>query len=198
MKIIVALFAMLALSSCATSSPEGHRSEPLSATPRRTVALDGEDKIRPNCEDEWSGDWSAIAFCVESRTEGYRDVQRFVEQHDIRDGGGAPEASILAECSREWRSRYHAPDWSTIAFCVESRTEGYRDVQRFIEQYDIRDGDGTPAGDILTNCTREWRTRYNASDWSTIAFCVERQWAGYKRLHPKGMKDLPRPNQQAG
>ena len=184
MKAMVALLATIALSSCATHSHEGNRNEDLSATPTPTVALDGEDRIRPNCEEEWSGDWSAIARCVEMRTEGYREVQRFVEQHDIRDGGATPEADILAECSREWRNTYGHPDWSAIALCVEMRSEGYREVQQFVEQHDIRDGDATPQADILAECSRKWRNTYGHPNWSAIALCVEMQWAGYKQLHP--------------
>lgn len=122
-KATVALVAAIALSGCATYSEET-----LAATPAGSSSLAGEDKIRPHCEEEWPGDWSSIAFCVRRRTEGFREVERFVEGHDIRDGDTTPEADIFAKCSREWQSIKGHPDWSAIAFCIRRQWEGYKEL----------------------------------------------------------------------
>jgi len=74
MKATLVLIATIALSGCATYSHESNRKDDLAATPTATIALAGEDKIRPNCEEEWSGDWSAIALCLERQWAGYKQL----------------------------------------------------------------------------------------------------------------------------
>jgi hypothetical protein len=74
MKAIVAAIATIALSGCATSSYEDAQKDDLAATPIATSALDEEDKIRRNCEEEWRGDWSTIAFCFKRQWAGYRQL----------------------------------------------------------------------------------------------------------------------------
>ncbi len=128
MKAIVVAIATIALSGCATYPYEDARNEDLAAAPVATSALAGEDKIRPSCEEEWPGDWSAIAFCVERQTRGFRELQRLLEEHNIRDGDTTPEAKIFAKCSREWGNSHGHPDWSAIAFCFERQWRGYRQL----------------------------------------------------------------------
>jgi hypothetical protein len=69
-----------------------------------------------------------IALCVERQTRGFRDVQRLVEEHNIRNGDTAPEAKIFAKCSREWRSSHGRPDWAMIALCFERQWAGFRQL----------------------------------------------------------------------
>jgi hypothetical protein len=128
MKAIVVAIATIALSGCATYSYEDARKDDIEATPIATSALAGEDKIRPSCEEEWPGDWSAIAFCVKTRTLGFREVQQFLEEHNIRDGDSTPEAKIFTKCTRKWRNSHGHPDWSAIAFCVKTQWAGYRQL----------------------------------------------------------------------
>ena len=128
MKAIVAAIATIALSGCATYSYEDAQKDDLAATPIATSALAGEDKIRPNCEEEWPGDWSAIAFCVKRQTRGFREVQGFLEEHNIRDGDTTPEAKIFADCSREWRRSHGRPNWPMLAACFERQLAGYRQL----------------------------------------------------------------------
>jgi hypothetical protein len=121
-RFMSATLAMLAvLSGCAT-----YPYDEQATTPVASSDLAGEDKIRSHCEKERAGDWSAIAFCVERRTEGFRDVQRFMEEHNIQDGDKTPEAEILAECSGGRTNPYGHTDWPAIAFCVERQWAGYR------------------------------------------------------------------------
>ncbi len=93
MKAIFFAIATIGLAGCTTYPNEDVRKADLSA-------LAGEDEIRPSCKEEWAGDYSAIAFCVKRKTRGFRDVQRLLEEHNIRNGDTTPEAKIFAKCSR--------------------------------------------------------------------------------------------------
>ena len=135
MKAIFVAIATIGLAGCTTYSYDERsrqyavaRKADLAATPIATSALAGEDEIRPSCEDEWPGDWAMIALCVERQTRGFRDVQRLLEEHNIRNGDTTPEAKIFAECSRKWRSSHGRPDWAMIALCFERQLAGYRQL----------------------------------------------------------------------
>jgi hypothetical protein len=116
MRAVAVAIASIVLTGCATA-----------AKPSATGVLAGEDKIRPACEEEWPGDWSMIASCVRTETQGFRAVQGFVDVHSIRDSSTTPQAKILAKCSREWRTHGH-PNWSMIASCVRTQWAGYREL----------------------------------------------------------------------
>ncbi|HKV76578.1 MAG TPA: hypothetical protein VJP02_00465 [Candidatus Sulfotelmatobacter sp.] len=123
MKAMVVAIITIALSGCATDPYDGaQKGEPV------TNALAGKDKIiRSTCEKEWVDDYPAIAFCVRTQTRGLREVQGFVEEHNIRDGDTTPEAKIFAKCSREWQSRGN-PDWTATAFCLRTQWRGYKEL----------------------------------------------------------------------
>ena len=120
MKAIFVAIATIGLAGCTTYPNEDVRTADLSA-------LAGEDEIRPSCEEEWAGDYAMIALCIERKTRGFRDVQRLLEEHNIRNGDTTPEAKIFADCSRKWRSS-HGPTWSMIALCFERQLGGYRQL----------------------------------------------------------------------
>ena len=63
MRAIAVAIATIALTGCATDSPEV-----------ATSALAGEDEIRPVCEERWEDNWARIALCVEQQTEGFREA----------------------------------------------------------------------------------------------------------------------------
>jgi len=128
MRAVVVAIVTIALTGCATYSYDDARKDDPTAAPVATSTLAGEDNIRPHCEEEWSDDWSAIAFCVKTRTRGFREVQQFLEEHNIRDGDATPEAKIFTNCSRKWRNSYGHPDWFAIAFCIKRQWAGYRQL----------------------------------------------------------------------
>jgi hypothetical protein len=90
----------------------------------------------------------------------------------------AGEYKIRPNCEKE-----RPDDYSGIALCVRMQTRGLQEVQGFIEEHNIRDGDTTPEAKILAKCSRERQTR-DHPDWSGIALCVRMQWRGYKELNP--------------
>lgn len=128
MKAVVVAIVSIVLSGCATTSNGDTGKDDLAAQPIGTGVLAGEDKIRPSCEKEWADDWSTIALCVRTQARGFREVQRFVEEHSIRDGVTTPQAKIFAKCSREWRTSHGHPDWSAIALCVRTQWAGYTEL----------------------------------------------------------------------
>ena len=140
MKAILVAIAAIGLAGCTTypnedarkadqaATPIATRAADQVATPTATVALAGESEIRPACEEEWSGDWAMIALCVERQTQGFRDVQRLLDEHNIPDGDTTPEAEIFAKCSSEWQSHQGRPDWAMIALCSERQVAGYRQL----------------------------------------------------------------------
>ena len=71
MKAVVVAIATIALTACATLSEEPNATTS-SEEPIATSTLAGEDKIRPSCEEKWSGDWAMIAYCFERQWAGYR------------------------------------------------------------------------------------------------------------------------------
>jgi hypothetical protein len=115
MKAIFVAIATIALVGCTTYPNHELRKADLAS-------------FRPSCEEESPGNWPKIAHCVESQTRGFRDVQRFLEEHNIRNGDTTPEAKIFTKCSREWRNSHGHPDWSAIAFCVKTQWAGYRQL----------------------------------------------------------------------
>jgi hypothetical protein len=127
MKAIFVAVATITLAGCTTYPNEEVRKADTAATPIATSALAKEARIRRNCEAEWAGDYSMIAACVERQTRGFRDVQRLLEEHNIRNGDTTPEAKIFADCSRKWRSS-QGPEWSMIAHCFERQLAGYRQL----------------------------------------------------------------------
>ena len=94
------------------------------------------------------------------------------------------ENEIRSQCEKEWINPSGNPEWSAIARCVERRTEGYREVQRYVQDHNIQEGDITPEADILSACHREWINPSGNPEWSAIARCVERRLSGYRKLHP--------------
>ena len=125
MKAIIVAIATIALAGCTTYPNEEGRKANLAAAPIATSTLAGEDEIRPNCEKKWPGNYSMIADCIEIQTQGFRAVQRLLEEHNIRNGDTTPEAKIFADCSRNWRSGSDSI-WSMIAWCFERQLAGYR------------------------------------------------------------------------
>jgi hypothetical protein len=128
MKAIFVAIATIALAGCTTYPNEEVRKADLAATPIATSALAGEDEIRPSCEEKWAGEYAMIALCVETQTQGFRDVQRLLEEHNIRNGDTTPEAKIFADCSRKWRRSHGRPNWPMIASCFERQWAGYRQL----------------------------------------------------------------------
>jgi hypothetical protein len=90
-------------------------------THRRGI-LAGEDKIRPP-EEEWAGDWSAIAICVRTDTQGW-EVQRFVESTN-RDGDTTPQAKTSPSVPVNGEPAT-ATRPSAIALCVRMQWPGIR------------------------------------------------------------------------
>ena len=125
MKVVAAAIATICLIGCTTHSNEDVRKADRVPAPAATSSLAGEDEIRPDCEEEWAGDYSMIANCVDRQTRGFRDVQRLVETHNIQDGDTTPEAKIFDACFREWRRDDH-PDWTMIGHCFERQWDGYK------------------------------------------------------------------------
>lgn len=147
MKALAFAIATIALAGCATPPCECTCDEP--ATQRTLVILNdpvapaalvapvapasasvlaGEDEIRPDCEEEWSDNWSGVALCVRMGTEGFREVQRFVDEHRIREGDTTPEAKILSQCFREWRDNNGNPNWSGVSLCTRMQWDGYKEL----------------------------------------------------------------------
>jgi hypothetical protein len=67
---MLATHAMLAVLSCCATYPHDDQE----TAPIASSALAEDDKIRPYCEQQWAGDLSAIAFCVERQWAGYRKL----------------------------------------------------------------------------------------------------------------------------
>lgn len=113
MKAIFVAIATIGLAGCTMhgngdvrEAELAHRKADLSPTPSATsAALAGEDEIRPSCEKKWAGDWAMIALCVKTQTQGFRDMQRLVEEHNIRNGDTTPRGKdfhrVLSEVAKQ-------------------------------------------------------------------------------------------------
>ena len=114
MKAIFVAIATIALVGCTTYPNHELRKADLAS-------------FRPSCEEESPGNWPKIALCFERQTRGFQDVQRLLEEHNIRNGDTTtPEVKIFADCSRERRRSDGRPNWPMIAHCFERQLAGYR------------------------------------------------------------------------
>lgn len=123
-----ALVSVVLAAGCAANSSPRAPSDGVPAAHMAPSTLEGQDRIRPNCEKEWPDDWSAIALCVRTGTEGFQEVKRFVESHHVRLGDGTPEAKIVDKCLRDWPDNHGQPSWPAIALCVRQQWAGYKEL----------------------------------------------------------------------
>ncbi len=113
MRAIAVAIATIALTGCATYSFEDAKS-----------TLAAEDEIRSSCEQQLPNDYRMQEHCLETQTQGYREVQAFVEKHNIHEGSTSPAAMILEMCMTKWGIGHF--DWRMVVHCAEKQLPAYR------------------------------------------------------------------------
>lgn len=122
-----------------------------------------EASVKQYCADEWQGDFSMEAYCIDTNKQGHVNFIRLLEKSDL-----VIFERPFSNCQSEWGIQ-----WDMVTYCANQQIDGYQSLDSKVH--------GLPADvgrQILDRCAGEWR-----DDFNMVSYCADRQSSAWKKLN---------------